>query len=167
MAPLALQAGLGPAGAAAAAAPRFTRYSHTPRPMAANKAAPPAAAMPYTAPAGSAAGAAAAAACAPAPPSGRMVGRGVVSGESVAEGEGVEVGVTEGVAPSEGLCEEVAVTEGVTVELAEGPKKADSVLSPVQFVCPRLALHTMMVQQGAALQGTPGSWKTGEVVMVE
>ena len=96
-----------------------------------------------------------------------MVGRGVVSGESVAEGEGVEVGVTEGGEPNEGLCEEVAVTVGVAVGLAEEPKKEDSVLSPVQFVCPCLALHTMMVQQGSVAQGTPGCRKFVEVVMAE
>ena len=76
------------------------------------------------------------------------------------------VGVTEGVEPSEGLCEEVAVTEGVTEGLAEGPKKADCVLSSAQLVCPS-ALHTMMVQHGSLLQGTPTCRKFGEAVVVE
>jgi hypothetical protein len=103
----------------------------------------------------------------PPPPTGSKVGWGVVSGVSVAAGVGVGVGVTEGVEPSEALCEGVAVTEGVAVGLAVGPKKTDSVLSPAQLVCPWSALHTMMVQHGSLLQGTPTSRKTGELVVVE
>lgn len=103
----------------------------------------------------------------PPPPTGGRVGWGVVSGVNVAAGVGVGVGVTEGVEPSEGLCEGVAVTEGVTVGLAVGPKKTDDVLSPAQLVCSWSALHTMMVQHGSLLQGTPTRRKTGEVVVVE